>query len=125
MKNTVTNLKKLQSELKRKGIKAYYITPSDEHNSENVPDVYLSERLFYCPFTGTDGTLLVTQDAAYLFTDGRYFIQAEEELKDSEVTLVKPAEGLGFESLSPSELVAKNNLYPLARSEERRVGKEC
>ncbi len=125
MKNTVTNLKKLQSELKRKGIKAYYITPSDEHNSENVPDVYLSERLFYCPFTGTDGTLLVTQDAAYLFTDGRYFIQAEEELKDSEVTLVKPAEGLGFESLSPSELVAKNNLYPLAFDFKRVSVKEA
>lgn len=106
-----TNLKALQEELKRKGIKAYYITGSDEHNSEYVPYDYLKERLFYCPFTGTDGTLLVTDEEAYLFTDGRYFVQAEKELEGSSVKLMKMRTA-GYPTLE--QLVHNKNLYPLA-----------
>ncbi|HBD06538.1 MAG TPA: peptidase M24 [Firmicutes bacterium] len=114
--DTEKNLKALQEELVRKNIKAYYITPSDEHNSEYVPSKYLQERLAFCPFTGNDGTLLVTQDNAYLFTDGRYFIQAEKELKGSSVNLIK-LNTAGYPSLE--ELIYSKDLFPFATNFKR------
>ncbi len=114
--DTERNLKALQEELVRKNIKAYYITPSDEHNSEYVPSKYLQERLAFCPFTGNDGTLLVTQDSAYLFTDGRYFIQAEKELKGSSVNLIK-LNTAGYPSLE--ELLYSKDLFPFATNFKR------
>lgn len=108
---TESHLKELQNELKKRNIKAYYIVPSDPHNSEYVAPYYLAERLYYCPFLGTDGTLLVTQDKAYLFTDGRYFIEAEEELKGSSVELMKLSTP-GYPTVP--ELIKSEELFPLA-----------
>ena len=69
----------------------YYIVPtSDFHNSEYVND-YFKAREFLSGFTGSNGTLLVTESDAYLWTDGRYFIQAAKELKDSTIRLMKMA----------------------------------
>lgn len=103
------NLVKLQEYLKKDNIKSYLILTSDSHNNEYVSDYYLSERLFFCPFTGDTGDLLVTQDSAYLFTDGRFFIQAENELKGTNIKLMKIGEkGV----LNIPEFIKANNLYP-------------
>ncbi|RXD24985.1 aminopeptidase P family protein, partial [Acinetobacter baumannii] len=49
-------------------------------------------RAYMSGFTGSAGTLVITLDESGLFTDGRYFIQAENELKGSEVKLFKMAQ---------------------------------
>jgi len=82
---------KLQAVLKRHKISAYLVPTSDYHNSEYLSD-YFKEREFLSGFTGSAGTLLVTQNDAFLWTDGRYFIQAEKELSGSGITLFKMGE---------------------------------
>ena len=60
-----------------------YIVPSDDfHQSEYVGD-YFKAREFMTGFTGSAGTAVFTKDRAVLWTDGRYFIQAEQELAGS------------------------------------------
>jgi len=81
-------ISKLRGLMKEKGITAYIIPSSDPHQSEYVADHYNS-RAWISGFTGSAGTVVVTNDKAILWTDGRYFIQAEEELKDSEYELFK------------------------------------
>ncbi len=82
---------KLQSLLKKHKISAYLVPTSDFHNSEYLSD-YFKEREYLSGFTGSAGTLLVTQAEAFLWTDGRYFIQAEKELDASGITLFKMGE---------------------------------
>ncbi len=82
---------KLQFLLKKYKITAYLVPTSDFHNSEYLSD-YFKEREFLSGFTGSAGTLLVTQEDAFLWTDGRYFIQAEKELSPSGITLFKTGE---------------------------------
>jgi len=72
-------LKELQQLMKNKNINYYIIPTDDDHQSENVGD-YFQARKYFSGFTGSAGTLLATQDNAYLWTDGRYFIQAANEL---------------------------------------------
>jgi Xaa-Pro aminopeptidase len=79
---------KLRSLMKEKNIFSYMIPSSDYHQSEYVGD-YFKLREYMSGFTGSAGTLVVTMEEAGLWTDGRYFIQAEEELKNSEVELFK------------------------------------
>ncbi|MBQ8327479.1 MAG: aminopeptidase P family protein [Lachnospiraceae bacterium] len=70
----------------------YVIIPTgDYHNSEYVSD-FFRVREFFTGFTGSNGTLVVTREEALLWTDGRYFIQAELELKGSEIILCKMGE---------------------------------
>ena len=78
----------LRREMKKAGIDYYLIPTADFHHSEYVND-YFKVREFFCGFTGSNGTLLVWQDGAGLWTDGRYFIQAEQELAGTNVTLFK------------------------------------
>ncbi len=82
---------KLQALLKKYKISAYLVPTSDYHNSEYLSD-FFKEREFLSGFTGSAGTLLVTKEDAFLWTDGRYFIQAEKELADSGITLFKSGE---------------------------------
>lgn len=84
-------LKKLRNEMKRVGIDCYLIPTSDFHNSEYVSE-YFMVREYFSGFTGSAGTLVVTADEAALFTDGRYFIQAERELEGSTIRLMKMGE---------------------------------
>lgn len=84
-------IKALRSAMAEAGITAYYITTADFHNSEYVSD-YFKAREFFSGFTGSNGDLLVTQDFAGLWTDGRYFVQAEAELQGTGVTLFKMGE---------------------------------
>lgn len=84
-------LKQLRKVMKDKHIDFYMIPTADFHNSEYVND-YFKVREYFCGFTGSNGNLLVWQDGAGLWTDGRYFIQAENELNGTGVTLFKMAE---------------------------------
>lgn len=80
-------LKEFQQLLKDKNIQFYIIPTDDDHQSETVGDYYQA-RAYLSGFTGSAGTLLVMQDEAYLWTDGRYFIQAAKELYEG-ITLMK------------------------------------
>lgn len=83
----------------------FYIAPSaDAHQSEYVADYYRG-RAYLSGFTGSAGTLLVGLNEAKLWTDGRYFIQAEEQLKDTGIDLMKIAVE-GYETLN--EWIAAN-----------------
>lgn len=106
----IENLKELQECLKRDNLKAYLVLTSDPHDNEYIANYYMAERLWFCPFTGDAGQLLVTQDEAYLFTDGRFFIQAEKQLKGSGITLMKIGEK-GVPTLQ--DFIKNNSLYPL------------
>ncbi len=64
------------------------IPSSDNHQSEYVGD-YFKSREFISGFNGSAGTVIVTKDEAGLWTDGRYFIQAESQLEGSTIKLFK------------------------------------
>ena len=81
-------VKRIQEILNRRGIDYYLIPLSDYHNSEYFDDYYNVIK-FVSGFTGSNATIVLTKDNAYLWTDGRYFIQAEEELKGTGITLMK------------------------------------
>lgn len=85
------DIKKLQQYLIDKGIDAYVVFTNDDHGSEYVVD-HFKTRAFLCGFSGSAGTLVVTKDDSYLWTDGRYFIQAEAQLKQTGTRLMKMGE---------------------------------
>ena len=65
----------LRAAMKQAGIDTYLVPTTDFHGSEYV-NPYFKCRQYLSGFTGSAGTLLVTEDWAGLWTDGRYFIQA-------------------------------------------------
>ncbi|BDE79333.1 aminopeptidase P family protein [Clostridioides difficile] len=85
IKDRLSGLRKLMEE---KNIDAYMIPSSDNHQSEYVGD-YFKSREFISGFNGSAGTVIVTKDEAGLWTDGRYFIQAESQLEGSTIKLFK------------------------------------
>lgn len=106
----VCNIRKLREEMAKKGLRAYLVVTGDPHSSEEGASFFLAERLFFCPFTGDAGSLLVTENAAYLFTDGRFFIQADKQLKDSGIQLMK----MGDKAVPPLEdFIREKGYYPL------------
>jgi len=64
------------------GIDAYIIPSQDAHQSEFIAECY-ARRAYISGFTGSAGTAVVTKDKAALWTDGRYFLQAEKQLNSS------------------------------------------
>ncbi|MBQ8189255.1 MAG: aminopeptidase P family protein [Lachnospiraceae bacterium] len=84
-------LKALRTGMEEKQITAYYIPTDDFHGSEYVSD-YFKCREYVSGFTGSAGAMVITEDFAGLWTDGRYFIQAEAQLQGSEITLMKMGE---------------------------------
>ena len=84
-------LQKLRAEMKKRGITCYLIPTADFHESEYVGD-YFKARRYITGFTGSAGTAVVTPDEAGLWTDGRYFLQAEDQLKGHEFTLYRIGE---------------------------------
>ena len=84
----MSNLEKIRDIMKKNNINYYIIPSSDSHQSEYVAD-YFKGREFISGFTGSAGTLLIGHQDAYLWTDGRYFIQAEKELIGTGILLMK------------------------------------
>ena len=89
------NLEYFQQTMKLYNMDAYIVPTGDYHNSEYVGD-YFKAREFLSGFTGSAGTLLVTRDHAYLWTDGRYFIQAAKELEGKPIDLMKMDEDISL-----------------------------
>ena len=81
----------LRSKMKDMGLKAYCVPSSDPHQSEYLPENYKT-RAFISGFTGSAGTALVTDKEAILWTDGRYFLQAEKQLQGTPFVLYKMGE---------------------------------
>lgn len=81
----------LRAEMEKRGIDAWMIPTADFHQSEYVGD-YFKCRCYMTGFTGSAGTALVMKDRAILWTDGRYFIQAERQLEGSTVELFRMGE---------------------------------
>ena len=89
--NNRKRIERLRGEMKRAGIDAYMIPTADFHNSEYAAG-YFRAREYFSGFTGSAGTLVVTGGEACLWTDGRYFIQADAELQGSGIRLMKMGE---------------------------------
>ena len=85
---TLTLINKFQELLKDKNIDAFIIPTNDFHLSEYVSD-YFKARAYLTGFTGSAGTLVVTKEKALLWTDGRYFIQAEKQIENTGIILMK------------------------------------
>ena len=81
----------LREEMKRRGIDIYVVPTADFHESEYVGE-HFKARKFITGFTGSAGTAVFTKDQAGLWTDGRYFIQAAQQLEGSGVELMKMGE---------------------------------
>ncbi len=86
--NHPTHLTALRSQMTDNYIDMYIIPTSDFHSSEYVGD-YFKSRAFVTGFSGSAGVAVVTKEQAYLWTDGRYFIQAERQIKNSGFQLMK------------------------------------
>ena len=78
----------IRAAMKERNLDAYIIPSSDPHQSEYVADHWKS-REWISGFTGSAGTVVITADHAGLWTDSRYFIQAEEQLEGTCVELHK------------------------------------
>ncbi|KAA1478144.1 Creatinase/aminopeptidase [Dentipellis sp. KUC8613] len=85
--NTSDRLSALRRFMAEKPVDAYVVPSEDQHYSE-YPAECDERRAFISGFNGSAGTAIVTKENAYLFTDGRYFLQAEQQL-DKNWTLMK------------------------------------
>ncbi len=81
-------LVKIREKMQERKLSWYLVPTTDFHGSEYVND-YFKCREYLSGFTGSEGTLLIGEEDAWLWTDGRYFLQAEQELKNSGITLMK------------------------------------
>lgn len=81
-------IEKVRSIMSAENIAVYVICTGDYHMSEYAGD-YFGEREYMSGFTGSAGTMVITDSESALFTDGRYFVQAEEELEGTGIKLMK------------------------------------
>ena len=81
-------LARLRREMAQRGMDGYVVVTDDFHGSEYVGD-YFKARAYLSGFTGSAGTLVVLPDRAALWTDGRYFLQAAEQLTGSGIELMR------------------------------------
>lgn len=88
---TSEKLTLLRAEMKKRGISAYVVVTDDFHASEYV-GTHFKAREFLSGFTGSAGTLVVLPDSAALWTDGRYFLQAAQQLDGSGIELMRMGE---------------------------------
>ena len=140
-------LQALRAEMTKREIDIYVVPTADFHESEYVGE-YFKARAFMTGFTGSAGTAVITQEKAGLWTDGRYFVQAERQLDGSGVTLFRMAEegvptvdeyiekelsniqlmGIGtnvgcYGSISPT-VETLNDLVEIAEHIEERLGRK-
>ena len=88
---TSEKLALLRAEMKKRGISAYVVVTDDFHASEYV-GAHFKSREFLSGFTGSAGTLVVLPESAALWTDGRYFLQASQQLAGSGIELMRMGE---------------------------------
>ena len=100
----MSRLNKLREIMKRYNINYYIIPSADPHQSEYVAEYYRG-RAEVSGFTGSAGTLLVGENEAKLWADGRYFIQAADQLRGSGIDLMKMATP-GYDTIN--EWIEKN-----------------
>jgi len=81
-------IEKLRDFMRKEGVQAYLIPSADPHNNEYVPECW-KRREFISGFTGSAGDVVITLEEGGLWTDGRYFLQAEEQLKGTGIDLYK------------------------------------
>ena len=126
--NTIAQrLSDLREVLRREHLAAFVFPRTDAHQSEYVAD-HWKAREWISGFNGSAGTAVVTLNSAALWTDSRYFIAAEEQLKDTEFQLMKLkiegtptiAEWLGKElaASSVTEVGIDGMVYSAADTEE-------
>lgn len=84
-------LKALREQMKEKEIDIYIVPTADFHQTEYVGE-YFKARKYITNFSGSAGTAVITADEARLWTDGRYFIQAAEQIAGTTVELMKMGE---------------------------------
>lgn len=78
----------LREVMQREHLSAFIFPSTDPHQGEYVPD-HWKGREYVSGFNGSAGTLVVTMSSAALWTDSRYFLAAEEQLKGTEILLMK------------------------------------
>ena len=111
----------LRKLMKERGMDAYMIPTADFHESEYVGE-HFKCREYMTGFTGSAGTALITMDEACLWVDGRYYVQAAAQLKDSTVTMMKmgqrcpPARDFYGDRTVPffSRLIRRRRIFPHA-----------
>ena len=81
----------LRSRMQQEDLRAYLIPMNDFHGSEYIGE-YFKTIAWFSGFTGSAATLLVTETESFLWTDGRYFLQAEEQLAGTGIRLMKMGE---------------------------------
>ena len=87
--NTIQQrLEDLREVMRRERLAAFIFPSTDPHQGEYVPD-HWKGREFISGFNGSAGTAVVTMDSAALWTDSRYFLAAEEQLRGTEFQLMK------------------------------------
>ena len=84
-------LAQLRRSMAQRGMDGYVVVTDDFHGSEYVGD-YFKARAYLSGFTGSAGTLVVLPDRAALWTDGRYFLQAADQLAGSGIELMRSGE---------------------------------
>lgn len=88
MEKITDRLSALREVMKQNGVSATIIPGTDPHGSEYLPNRW-KERTWISGFNGSAGTAVVTLEKAAIWTDSRYFIQAEDQLKDTTFELMK------------------------------------
>jgi Xaa-Pro aminopeptidase len=78
----------LRTELRKNELDAYVIYGTDPHLSEYIP-AHWQTRTFISGFTGSAGIVIISHEKAALWTDSRYFLQAEEQLSGTGIELIK------------------------------------
>ena len=86
--SALSNVNSLKSAIKKANINAVILLGTDPHLSEYIPDHWQVIK-WLSGFTGSYAKMVVTQDKALLWTDSRYFIQAEDQLKNSGIILMR------------------------------------
>lgn len=85
VKERLANLRK---KMEDEGIDMYFVPTNDFHGSEYICD-YFKSREYLSGFDGSAGNMVITRREAGLWTDGRYYIQAQRQLRDTGITLYK------------------------------------
>ncbi len=89
MKSTINNrITRVQEEIKKKNLDAWFITGTDPHQTEYLPPHWM-ERQGITGFSGSAGTVVVLQDAIHLWVDSRYYVQAAHEVEGTSVEIHK------------------------------------